>query len=185
MMEEPDHDGYFRYIEDADKREMANADTYDKSLLTLSSALLGISLTFTQNAVPLQTAHQIWCLIFAWGLFALTIIMVIVSIIYGQHCIKRLKDNARPYYLERKTEVNELSEEIYRSIRRLNTFSGVCFIVGVLMFTAFVGLNVYKGNVMGKVIERGQPTSTYQQQQGKPAQQPSNPQQSQQTGQKK
>ncbi len=171
---EPDEDGYFRYIADADAREIANAETYDKSLLTLSSALLGVSLTFTQNAVPFSSARYIWCLLSAWVLFSLTIILVIGSIMYGQSCFKRLKDNARTYYLEGNRSANKLSERISDSIRRFNIITGVCFILGVAMFTTFVGINVYRGNVMTKEttikIERSQVPSTYQQQQGnKPA----------------
>jgi len=87
-MNEPDEEGYLRFIEDTNKREMSNAETYDRALLTLSSVLLGLSLTFTQNVVPLHTASKLWLLIGSWALFATTIIIVMASFIYGQHSFR-------------------------------------------------------------------------------------------------
>ena len=177
-MSEPDEKGYLRFIEDTNKREMSNADTYDRALLTLSSVLLGLSLTFTQNVVPLSTASQLWLLIVSWSLFAFTIVSVMASFIYGQHSFKRLKEGARRYYLDGDTSANKLSEQISDAIRRVNTLSGLSFITAIVLFTIFVGINVSGGNdVSGdkKREERSQPASTYEQQQTKPVKKPDEP----------
>ena len=178
-MSEPDEKGYFRFIEDTNKREMSNSETYDRALLTLSSVLLGLSLTFTQNVVPLFSASYLWLLIISWSLFALTIIIVIASFIFCQHSFKRLKDGAVKYYLEGDTSTNELSEEISATIRKINTLSGVTFIAAVILFTVFVGINVNGGNIVSTKTnyeEKSQPSSTYQQQQSKPTPKPEQPQ---------
>ena len=172
---EPDKEGYLRFIEDTNKREMSNAETYDRALLTLSSVLLGLSLTYTQNVVPLHTACNLWLLITSWGLFATTIIVVMVSFIYGQHSFKRLKTGARLFFLEGDSSSNDLSEQISNTIRNINTLSGISFIIAIILFTTFVGLNVNGGNVVSidsKQEEKSQPASTYQQQQTTPIKKP-------------
>jgi hypothetical protein len=174
-MNTPDESGYFRFIEDTNKREMSNAETYDKALLTLSSVLLGLSLTFTQNVVPLSTSSCLWLLIGSWSLFALTITIVIASFIYGQHSFKRLKEGARKYFLEGETSANELSEQISNTIRNVNALSGISFITAILLFTIFVGINLSGGNIMNKDKKQGeriQPASTYEQFQTKPIKKP-------------
>jgi hypothetical protein len=177
-MSEPDEEGYLRFIEDTNKREMSNAEAYDRALLTLSSVLLGLSLTFTQNVVPLSNDSKLWLLIGSWSLFAFTIVSVIVSFIYGQHSFKRLKEGARRFYLEGDTSANELSEQISDAIRCVNTLSGLSFITAIVLFMIFVCINVSGGNdVSGdkKREERSQPASTYKQQQTKPVKTPDEP----------
>ena len=101
---------YISYIEDTNRREMANADAYDKALLTLSSVMLGISLTFTENVVSLQNANFIWLLLISWALFTFTIIIVILSFIYGQYQFGQLKEDAKKFFLDGQIELNEKSE---------------------------------------------------------------------------
>jgi hypothetical protein len=174
-MNKPDNEGYFRFIEDTNKREMSNAETYDKSLLTLSSVLLGLSLTFTQNVVPLQTATKLWLLLCSWALFSFTIIIVMVSFIYAQNAFHRLKLGARKYYLEGDSSSNNLSEQIYNNIRNINALSGMSFIIAIVLFTVFVGINVSGESIVSKdkkQEEISQTPYTYEQQQTKPIKQP-------------
>lgn len=185
-MTEPDKEGYLRFIEDTNKREMSNSESYDKSLLTLSSVILGLSLTFTENVVPLAQAKNIYLLVAAWGLLSLTIVMVMSSFIYSMNAFKELKLGAKRFFLENDQSANQLSEIISNNIRRLNVASGVLFIVGVLLFTAFVSVNVIGKNNMANNFEtekKSQPASTYAEQQTKPQSQPGQTQQPSQTGQ--
>jgi hypothetical protein len=185
-MATPDTDGYRRFLEDVDRREMSNADTYDKSLLSLSSAFLGITLTFTQNVVPIETAKCISLLLASWVLFSLTIIVVLGSFIYGQSAIRTLKTMARAFYLDGDLTLNENSEKISTRIFVLNSVTGLLFILAVLSFTTYIGLNVTEAARMTNQresgrTERSQPLPNLQQHQTPPAappasQAPSQPQ---------
>ncbi|MEQ8957232.1 MAG: hypothetical protein RLP02_04790 [Coleofasciculus sp. C2-GNP5-27] len=179
-MEQNEQD-YIRFIDDTNRREMSNAEAYDKALLTLSSVLLGVSLTFTQNVVPLGDSSLIGILIAAWILFSLTIISVISSFIYGQYQFPKLKADAKGFFLEGKAELNDNAERIRRNIWWFNTTSGVAFIVAIICFSTFIIVNVLGEHTMSRDSQterRSQPASTFAQHQTKPA---STSQQSQQT----
>ena len=155
--------------------QTANSETYDKALLTLSSVLLGGTLTFTQNVVPLDKAFNLSFLIASWVLFAATIVVVILSFIYSLHSSKHLKAGARLYYLEDDDSANDLSECISDKVRFFNLLSGILFILAIVLFTFFVGTNVYKGNVMSKdnnQLDKSQPVSTFNEQQLNPIPKP-------------
>lgn len=141
-MHTPDEEGYLRFIEDSNRREIANSENYDKSLLTLSTALLALAVTFSGEIVPFDGARSLWLLLLSWALFTLTIIGVIGSFIYGQHVFKILKANAKNYYLEGDLSKNALSESFSNKIRNTNTATGVLFILGIVAFTIYVGINI-------------------------------------------
>ena len=83
-------------------KQMSNSETYDRSMLSLSSAFLALSITFIKDIVPVKESLCTWLLYLSWGLFALTIIVVFLSFIYGQKGIKRLLAGAEEYYLKKK-----------------------------------------------------------------------------------
>ena len=141
-MTKPNYEGYKACIDDLNRRQMSNSETYDKSLLTLSSAFLGLSLTFIQNVVPLADGKCLLLLYLSWGLFALTIILTIVSFIYGQSVLEELKDGAKKYFIEGNREEDKRSAVLSRRLAALNTIDGVVFILAVISLTLFVGLNV-------------------------------------------
>lgn len=141
-MTKPNYEGYKACIDDLNQRQMSNSETYDKSLLTLSSAFLGLSLTFIQNVVPLKTAEYLFLLYLSWGLFALTVILTIASFIYGQAVIDKLKDGAKRHFIEGKKDEDTRSLVLSKRLALLNTADGVVFIVGVVSLVVFVAWNV-------------------------------------------
>lgn len=141
-MSEPDYDAYKTCVDDLNRRQMSNSETYDKSLLTLSSAFLGLSLTFIQQVVPLASAKCLGLLYASWGLFTLSIVLTIASFIYGQSVLAELVDGAKNYFLEGKKEEDARSKVLSGRVAVLNTFNGVVFITAVVSLTVFVGWNV-------------------------------------------
>jgi hypothetical protein len=63
-------------------RETASRD-YDKALLTFAGGALGISIAFIHNVAP-HPKHTAW-LGAAWGLFALSLVFVVVSLLTSQY----------------------------------------------------------------------------------------------------
>jgi hypothetical protein len=61
------------------KRELSNAENFDKSVLTYSSAGLAFSLAFLKDFLPIAKAVWGWLLYCSWGLFTLAIIITIIS----------------------------------------------------------------------------------------------------------
>lgn len=147
MNTEPDTEGYKNFIDDINKREISNAESFDKALLTLSSAFLGLSITFIKNIVALESASSIWVLYLSWALFAVTIVLTVLSFMYGQYVIRQLKLGAKKYFIERDTSVNDLSERLSENIVKFNLATGTSFIIAVLTITIFVVINVESNNM--------------------------------------
>ncbi len=70
---------YDKFRDDLLKRQLSNTENYDKSILTLSSAGLAISLTFLKTVVPLENAEYIWLVQFSWVFFLLSILLSLVA----------------------------------------------------------------------------------------------------------
>ena len=70
---------YLKYREELFKSILSNAENLDRTLITLSSAGLAISLTLVDKLVPLSKAYFTWLLYFSWFGFILSVIFVIFS----------------------------------------------------------------------------------------------------------
>ena len=80
-------------------KSLYNDSQYDKSILTLSSGSLLLSLTFIKDIVPIKQASILWSLHLSWILFTITIILVFVSFRLSQIAINKHLKNATEYYL--------------------------------------------------------------------------------------
>jgi hypothetical protein len=84
------------------KRELSNAENFDKAVLTYSSAGLAFSLAFLKDFLPIAKAAWGWLLYFSWGLFTLSIIATITSYITSQLGIKKERDKGERYYRDKE-----------------------------------------------------------------------------------
>lgn len=48
-------------------KQMSNSETYDRSMLSLSSAFLALSVTFIKDIVPVKESLCTWLLYLSWG----------------------------------------------------------------------------------------------------------------------
>ena len=150
-------------------QQMSNSETYDKSLLTLSSAFLGISLAFIKDFVTLQNANSSWLLMVSWIGFSLVIIGTIWSFIYGQRVIKKLMVAAEKYYKERDQNALNISAVYSKKLDRLNEFSGLAFIAAVILSISFVLVNLNSEDNMtkeiktqGETLKKSRPVNQFQ-----------------------
>ena len=56
-----------------------NTSALDRNLLTLSTAMLGLSFAFLDNVVTLATAAHLLMLLYSWGLFLACISMTLIN----------------------------------------------------------------------------------------------------------
>jgi len=120
------------------------SETYDRALLTLSSAFLGGSLAFVGEVVELQSASWKWVLYLSWLLFALTIVLTVASFIYGLQTLQPLRDAAERFYIHKVLEAWKVSLSVQRGVLRFALASGVSFILGVALLIAFVFINLVR-----------------------------------------
>lgn len=121
------------------------SESYDRALLTLSSAFLGGSLAFIKGLIPLEKAVVKWTLYAAWLCFALTIVLTLWSFVYGLFGYKKLRDAADRYYLRGEQDAWKVSETIEREVHHYVVACGVSFIAGIVLLVAFVLVNLMRG----------------------------------------
>lgn len=151
------------------KQQLSNSETYDKSLLTLSSTFLGLSLAFIKDVVPLAQVQYLWMLFLSWAGLAIVIIGTIWSFIYGQRVIKHLLEAAERYYKKQDQTALEESRHYAKKLDCVNEFSGFVFIVAVLLSVAFVFINIQPETSMsndvkkqGETFKKSQPVNQFQ-----------------------
>lgn len=125
-MSTPNYDGYWKYLDDLNTRQIANSETYDNALLTLSSAFLGLSLTFIKDVVPFESAQCLGLLYLSWTCFCLCIVTVIGSFIYGQSVIDELRNNAKKYFINGDKSLDAQSKFLAQRISWLIRHQGSC-----------------------------------------------------------
>jgi len=131
-------------------RNLSNSEKYDNAILTLATGILGISLAFIKDIVPLGKAEFIPLLKLSWWLFGAAIVSTLVSFAVSQLAIKRQLEYAERYYLEGKEEFLNQKNHPALLTEYINYASGGLFILGIIASVCFVSMNVKGGHTMSK-----------------------------------
>ncbi len=124
------------------KAQLSNSENYDKHLLSLSTAFLGASLTFTDKIVPLKGAWYIWQLYSSWFCFIFAVLSTLISFLVSQKAYDVLLDYSEKYYLEFKEEFRTKKNKWSQWTSRLNKSSALFFITGIILIALFILLNI-------------------------------------------
>lgn len=125
------------------ERQRANSSSFDKAVLTLSSAGLGVSISFIKNIIgDLEVAQCVILLQLSWGCFAAAIVSTILSFMTSQSAITKHLTFAEKYYLENKDEYFNKRTPMEKATRFLNSLSGIIFMVAVALIVIFVIVNI-------------------------------------------
>lgn len=129
------------------KRQLSNAENYDKAILSLSTAFLGFSFAFMKDLVPAHQAEWLGLLYGSWVLLTGAVLTTIVTFLVSQKAIDQQLKRAEAYYLHGDQTASTKSR-IARATDWLNIASGVLFILGVSLTTTFVLANFERGSKM-------------------------------------
>jgi hypothetical protein len=133
---------YAEFREELVKKQNSNSENYDKSILTVSSAGLGLSLAFIKDVVPLTQVPCRTLLVQSWGLFAAAIVVTILSFQTSQLSIGTSLAHADEYYLKGKDEYLN-KKNMWASVTNvLNWISGALFVAAVLWTAYFIATNL-------------------------------------------
>ena len=137
-------DFYLQIRERLFQNQLSNAEGFDKAILSLSSAGLGLSFAFIKDIVPISHAEYIWLLEISWFFFVIAIISTLISYITSQAGLKNQLEYAEQYYVEEKEEF--LNKPNYPAIATewLGYVSAIMFIFAITSTTFFVVTNVRK-----------------------------------------
>lgn len=124
------------------KKQISNAENYDRSVLTLSASGLGLSLAIIKNVAPSATADYRWALIASWWLFGATIVMTMTSFLASQAAIRFQMHAAHKYYREHVEEYLNKESPWAKWTDRLNWASYGTFIAAIAATILFVTSNL-------------------------------------------
>jgi hypothetical protein len=133
---------YDAYRDDLRKRQLSNSENYDKTVLTLSSSGLALSLTAIKFAIPLATAKYLISLQWSWWLFGTTILSMIVAYWIGNKALDKQLEIAEDYYA--KSNEDAFSTKNWYAIVNnwLNIFAGLTFLIATALIISFVTSNI-------------------------------------------
>jgi hypothetical protein len=123
------------------KRQLSNAENYDKAVLSLSTAFLSVSLAFLKDLVPIHQAEYLGLLYASWWSLALSIILTIVSFLASQRAIEKQLKKAEDYYLDDDQSAHRKSRSA-KVVDWINIATGMLFILGLLLMIGFVSWNL-------------------------------------------
>lgn len=135
-------DLYARTRDDLLKRNLSNSENMDKAILSLSSAILGLSIGMINDVVDLKTAKLLPLLFTSWWLFALAIILTLASFIASQRAIARQLVLAEAYYLEGDNSAIDAPNTWGKATEWFNGFSAFSFISAIVATILFIIPNI-------------------------------------------
>ena len=139
---------YENIRDELSKIQTSNAENFDRSILTLSSAGLGISLVFLDKLINISNAQFKLLLYLSWILFVLTIITTLVSYIMGQKGIKVQLNFAEKYYLD-EDESYLLKKNKYQKFVDVYAYFTISFFISAIIFLMiFIFINIPKGETI-------------------------------------
>jgi hypothetical protein len=122
--------------EDLLKRQLSNAENFDKAILTLSSAFLGLSLAFLKDLAPY--APSLMVLKWSWAAFIGAIVITLTSYVTSQRAIGKELERCRRYYDEAEDKVYGERNLWGEATDWLNLVAGVLFVAAVISTALFV-----------------------------------------------
>lgn len=126
------------------KRELSNTESYDKAILTLSSAALGFSITASGFLIPAEGPVFSAFLIFGLFFLCLSVTISLLAFWVSNKALERYLRGAESYYLENDLDSFN-SPNIYDQVNKIsNIASGVIFVSAMFMIVAFFLANVLR-----------------------------------------
>jgi len=135
---------YNDYYQEINNRSLSNIENYDKAILSLSVGLLGLSITFIKNIVSLNKAEYLWLLQISWLFLVLAIIITVFSFLAGNLANEKHLEFAEDYYINNDENAFDKKSNWTTLTEWLNRFSGIFFILGIILTVAFVNVNLDK-----------------------------------------
>jgi hypothetical protein len=131
---------YDAYRDTLIKGRFSNDENYDKTIITLSSSGLALSLTAIRFAI--KTTEHLYLLKASWWLFGITIFISIIAYRMSNQALDKQLEIAEEYYLK-GIEGAFSKKNRYSTVNDwLNMITGVTFITATAFIISFVTFNI-------------------------------------------
>ncbi len=133
---------YDSYRDEIHKRQLSNTENYDKSILTLSSSGLVISLTFLNIMTPTGGIQHSWIIITSWILFILTIGLSLLAYLVSNSALDAQLEIAEDYYVNAQESAFNKKNFFANFNANLNKLVGVFFFLALIFTVVFLSINL-------------------------------------------
>jgi len=130
-----------------------STDSYDQSLLTLSSGGLGVSIAFIKDLVPLHYAVWLRLLYVSWALFVLTILFTVASFLLSVKAQNRYLQFLWKFYVEGDDTYRDKESWYSKSLRWCTIFGGIFFLAAFVCTAIFATKNVSRYSKMSEATK--------------------------------
>jgi hypothetical protein len=156
------HELYMEHQKQAWADCQSGSDEFDKSILTYSSAGLGVSLVFLKDIVPLANAVALVLLYASWIWFGVAILVTVFSFQLSVMSQEKHLEHLREYYLESKAESLNAPNKAASWVGRLKWVSGLCFVLAITGIIVFSIWNLAEAKHMSEDNSNGGPVNLHE-----------------------
>jgi hypothetical protein len=126
----------------------SSTDSYDQSLLTLSSGGLGLSIAFIKDIIPLRQAIWLPLLYFSWGFFGLCILTTIISFQVAILTQNEHLNSCWKFYIERDDSSRTGGGKYSKILKGCTITAGTLFVAALVLTIVFAVGNVRRYSKM-------------------------------------
>ena len=126
------------------KAMLSTYEQYDKSILAMSAAALGFSITFIKEIVPAEHLVMLNLIICSWMFFAVAILSTIASFLLSRRAIDTQLRFSEQYYLQKNDEYANKRNPYGKATEVCNVLSGASFFVGIILTVIFASTCVVR-----------------------------------------
>ncbi|MDQ2640266.1 MAG: hypothetical protein M3Y79_06775, partial [Pseudomonadota bacterium] len=125
-----------------------NVGAYDKAVLTVASAALGLTIVFSKDIAPLRSAVAVWALIAAGLLLLAAICINVIGFLYllqGDRTGRLLAEKSMRGIGSRELvskDIRMTAEHFDSWGHRFNVLQGGALLLGLALLAMYVGTNV-------------------------------------------
>jgi len=121
----------------------SSTDDYDRNLLTVSSAVLGLSVGFIKDIVHFPTA--VWHLVLyaSWVCLAACIVVNVLSFRLSVIALKKHLGYLYEYYIKKNDEYLTKKSAAEKALEWSTWTAGVCFFAGIICTVVFCIKNLH------------------------------------------
>ena len=123
--------------------DLKNTEQFDKAILSLSSAGLALSISFSKFIAPPDIAECIVLLKLSWLLFGLAIVSTILSFLASSSAINTAREHIFQYYMEGNDAYANRPNPGSIAAYWLNRMSALLFILGITTTVIYVNQNIH------------------------------------------
>ncbi|MYM73518.1 hypothetical protein GTP56_15100 [Duganella sp. FT134W] len=123
------------------KLRVANTDNFDKSIITLASFSLGLSLSFLKDFLPIDRAEVAWMLYGSWALFTASIFSTLASFFVSNRVLAESGVAYKAYFGPQQVPFDGTVPSS-KWLAFLGYSAAICFFVALAFTSLFVGINL-------------------------------------------